>query len=118
MKTKVEIRDWLLENAVDDDGDLDITNLDFSDFDGDVFIGGMKVKGILYQDGQEVRGNLYQSSQEVKSNLFQRNQKVEGNYHCGNVQVKGIIFADDPTRLLKEITTEELAELGYKLKGE
>lgn len=96
MKSITEIRDWLLENAVDGYGDLMLDGLDFSNFDGNVYIWGMKVQGDLYQHGQEVQGDLYQT-----------NQKVKGN-----------IFADEPKRLLKEITTEELAELGYKLKGE
>ena len=36
MKTSTEIRNWLLENAVDFDGDLMLHGLDFSDFKGDV----------------------------------------------------------------------------------
>ena len=117
MKSNTEIRDWLLENAVDDDGDLDMSYLDFSDFDGDVYTWNMRVKGNLHQDDHEVQGDLYQSGQEVKGNLSQGSQGVGGNYYCSNVKVKGNIFADEPTKLLKEITTEELAELGYKLKG-
>ena len=96
MKTKTEIKNWLLENAVDEFGDLMISNLDFSDFEGDVFIHGMKVQG-----------NLIQSHQKVKGNLYNRNNKYGGNLH------------EEPSRrLLKEITTEELAKLGYTLKGE
>ncbi len=139
MKSITEIRDWLLENAVDDDGDLNMPYLDFSDFDGDVYIRGMKVQGNLYQEYQEVKGNLFQEYQEVKGNLFQGSNevkgdlyqgshkiqgdlyqschKIQGDYICKNVQVKGNIFANEPTKLLKEITTEELAKMGYKLKG-
>ena len=128
MKSKTEIRDWLLVNAVDEYGYLDIQGLDFSDFEGDVDISFMKVKGNLFQERQKVQGELYQESHEVKGDLhqgyhevkgdlYQCNLKVEGNYHCNNVQVKGDIFVTKPTKLLKEVTAEELAELGYKLKG-
>ena len=96
MKTKTEIRDWLLENAVDEDGDLMLDDLDFSDFDGDVHISSMKVKGDLIQCHQKVKGNLYN-----------RNNKYGGS-----------LYEEPSTKLLKEITTEQLAELGYTLKGE
>lgn len=96
MKTKEEIRDWLLENAVDHDGDLMLENLDFSDFDGDVYIDCMKVKG-----------DLTQSYQEVKGNLYNRYNKY------------GVYLYEEPsTKLLKEVTLEELAEMGYTLKEE
>ena len=151
MKSIKYLRDYILENYVNEFGNLDIQGLDFSEFDGNVYIGGMKVRGHLFQDGhkvqgnlyqggqkvegnlyqggqevqgslyqggQEVQGNLFQSVQEVQGNLFQSWQKAEGNYHCENVQVKGDIYTNEPTKLLKEVTAEELAELGYKLKGE
>lgn len=37
MKTKEEIKRWLLRHCVDKDGDLDLSCLDFSDFGGDVY---------------------------------------------------------------------------------
>ena len=96
MKTKTEIREWLLDNAVDEDGDLDLSGLDFSDFEVDVYIGNMKVQGSLDQCGQKVQGNLYNENNKY------------GEY----------LYEEPSTKLLKEITTEQLAELGYKLKGE
>ena len=36
--TAKEITEWLLENCVGSDGNLVLSNLDFSDFDGDVYI--------------------------------------------------------------------------------
>ncbi|MEG2229962.1 MAG: hypothetical protein RRY22_04220, partial [Bacilli bacterium] len=59
---------------------LNLSELDFSDFDGDIYIRLMKVKHNLYQDGQEVQGSLFQDFQEVKGNLYQDNQKVKGNF--------------------------------------
>ncbi len=32
MKTKEQIKKWILENCVDSDGDINLSNLDFSDF--------------------------------------------------------------------------------------
>ena len=61
MKTKEEIKKWLLENCIDSDGDLDLSGLDFSDFDGDIDMSYMVVKGNLYQDFQKVKGDLYQN---------------------------------------------------------
>lgn len=89
MKTNQEIKEWLLENAVDDEGDLVLTDLDFSDFEGDVLITKMKVKGNLYQFCQEVGGNLYQQYQRVKGDLYQGSQKVEGKLiQTENEQIK------------------------------
>lgn len=65
MLTKQEIKDWLLKNAVNDEGDLDLADLDFSDFDGDVLIYNMKVKKSLQQSFQIVGENLYQDFQRV-----------------------------------------------------
>lgn len=76
MKSIEEIRDWLLKNAVDDTGDLCLIGLDFSDFDGNVYIDRMKVKRSLYQDCQKVGENLYQTCQEVGKNLYQSRQTV------------------------------------------
>ena len=80
-KKREEIKSWLLENCVDEKGDLDLSNLDFSDFEGDVDISSMKVKGSLFQDSHIVEGDLFQSFQKVKANLFQGYQKVEGKTH-------------------------------------
>ena len=81
MKTKEEIKQWLLENCVDEDGDLDLSNLDFSDFDGNVNIYNMIVKGNLNQSGQVVYGDLWQRCQIVKGDLYQDSQSVDGNLY-------------------------------------
>lgn len=95
MKTKKEIKKWLLENCVDKDGDLDLSNLDFSDFDRNVFIAGMKVKKDLFQGFQRVNGNLIQHHQKVKGNLYQDCQKVNSNLHQEDQIVEGTIFQDN-----------------------
>lgn len=50
MLSKQEIKKWLLENCVNEMGNLDLSGLDFSDFDGNVDISYMKVKLSLSQD--------------------------------------------------------------------
>lgn len=84
-----KLKDYLLENYVKENGDLDIRGLDLSDFDGDVYIGEMKVKGNLSQSFQKVNGHLYQSSQKVKGYLYQDDQKVEGNLYQDYQKVEG-----------------------------
>ena len=129
MKDVMEIRDWLLDNAVDEDGDLMLGDLDFSDFDGNVYIDDMKVKGDLSQCRHEVRGDLSQIGHEVQGQLFQYGHEVQGSLDQSGQEVKGNLYnqnnkyggkiCEEPsTKLLKEITAEELAELGYTLKGE
>lgn len=76
MKSKEEIKKWLLENCVDKDGDLNLIGLDFSDFNGNIYIGAMKVKGDLVQCHQTVKGDLHQTYQVVGGTLFQDKEKV------------------------------------------
>ena len=118
MKTREEIRNWLLENAVDEDGDLMLDSLDFSEFGGDVYISDMKVKGDLFQDDQEVQGSLFQNRHKVQGNLYQNGHEVKGNLKHGNSRYGGNLYEFPYSKSLKEITSEELAKLGYKLKKE
>ena len=107
MKTIEELRNYLLENYVDEDGNLTMSGLDFSDFEGNVYIDDMKVKYYLSQSRHEVEGNLSQSY-----------QKVKGNFHNVNNEYGGKLYEMPSTKLLKEVTLKELAKLGYTLKGE
>ena len=140
-KTIDEVRDWLLENRVDGWGVLDLSGLDFSDFDGNVLIDSMKVKKSLIQSYQNVggnlrqsnskvlNGNLYQGTHKVGGDLYQRNHKVEGdlfqgeskifgNYWSWGNEVAGRIEEEGSKKLLKKITLKELEELGYELEEE
>ena len=133
MKKIEEIRDWLLKNAVDNDGDLYLNGLDLSDFDGNVYINYMKVKKKLYQDCQIVGGSLYQDCQNVGENLWQDNQIVGKDLMQQFQNVKGVFYNhklnDDEywkeeeryvirKNKVKEITLEELEKMGLKLKEE
>ena len=87
MITKEEIRDWLLAHCVDEDGDLDLSDLDFSDFDGNVDISGMKVQKELWQNYQIVGGNLIQNNQVVYGELWQNNCVIGGNLYQHSQEV-------------------------------
>lgn len=78
MLSKEEIKKWLLDNCIDENGDLDLRDLDFSDFEGDVDISGMSVKKNLMQNLQEVGGYLCQDNQIVEEDLDQHEQRVKG----------------------------------------
>lgn len=153
--TNDELRDLLLENCVNDNGDLVICDIDLSDFKGKVYLTGWKVggsadlsswevKGNLYQDWQTVNGDLYQSYQKVDGDLHQYYQKVNGDLNqsfqtaknlCQGwqevgkdlisqklkedeawVSFQGSECAVIRAKKLKEISKDELAKMGYKLK--
>lgn len=87
--TKRELVKLMMDNFMDEFGVLDLSELDFTEFDCSVNISHMKtnknlyqykqvVQGNLFQDFQKVGGDLYQSSQEVKGDLDQRCQEVCG----------------------------------------
>ena len=142
MKTKQEIKRWLLENCVNDKGDLDLGELDFSDFEGNVRIYYMKVKNNLYQYCQAVGGDLFQDYQKVGGGLWQRKQKVQGDLYQDGQVVSGDLYQECQSvegdllshelendeeweeesfyvlraKALKEITLDELATMGYKIK--
>lgn len=84
MKTKKEIKAWLLENCVDCAGNIDLSELDFSNFDGNVFIRKMKVKNNLWQDRQETGGDLHQSDQRAEGIIYQENQKAKDGIQQDN----------------------------------
>ena len=65
-----EVKKWLIENRTNEIGDLDLSCLDFSDFEGDIDIGGMKVKKSLNQSWQKVGGDLRQNYQEADGRIF------------------------------------------------
>lgn len=94
MKTREEIKQWILDNCIDEGGDVDLRKLDFSDFDGDVWLSQMKVKKSLYQDHQEVGEELYQDEQKVNGDLYQNRQKVGGGLIQAYQKVDGNLRQD------------------------
>ena len=94
MKEIKELKKYLLENFVDEYGDLMIRHLDLSDFDGNVYRGYWKVKGDLRQRANKVKGDLHQDSNEVKGDLDQYGNEVWGNLHQADSIVKGKTYTD------------------------
>ncbi|WP_281512158.1 hypothetical protein [Mammaliicoccus vitulinus] len=90
--TKKDLKIILLDNFVKNYRDgkfyLDLSYLDFSDFDGDVDISEMKVKRDLFQDLQKVQGHLWQDCQKVEGNLYQSCQEVEGDLYSDESKLK------------------------------
>ena len=93
MKKKVlEIRSALNEGVITreevikvlfgtNNGDIDLSFLDFSDTEGNVYINNMVVGGMLDQSNQRVSNTLYQSNQTVEGDLYQANQKAKGKIY-------------------------------------
>ena len=48
MLTNNEIMEWLLKNAVNDEGNLVLSDLDFSGFKGDIIINNINIKKDLF----------------------------------------------------------------------
>lgn len=92
MKNKKQIMKWLLKHAVNDWGDMDLTDLDFSGFEGNIHLSRMKVKNDLYQYGHVIGGMLYQEEQKVGLTLLQCNQTVGVNLNQSNQKVKRLLF--------------------------
>ena len=125
MKTIEEVKQWLLENRVNEYGDLDLSGLDFSDFEGDVNISAMIVNKYLFQDNQQVQGSLYQNNQNVEGNLWQTDQKVGGVLYEHYLDGKAEYWEEHEgfkctiRRIkLKKITIQELNEMDYELEEE
>ena len=68
--TKEELVQLIKENFTDENGHIDLRGLDFSNFNKDVDISNMKVKGNLYQTKQEVGNILFQGGQKVKGKII------------------------------------------------
>mgnify|MGYP000920153857 CR=1 FL=1 len=114
-----ELRDLLLENCVNDNGDLVISNIDLSEFKGNVILDGWTVGGSGFVDLSfwEVKGNLYQRCQKVNGDLYQSYQSAK-NIYQGFQTAKNIYqsYQNVRAKKLKEISLDELAKMGYKLK--
>ena len=92
MKSKEEIKEWLLKNCIDEDGDLNISGLDFSDFNGNILRGSWKVKGDLFQRDNKVQGDLIQSTNKVQGDLIQSTNEVVGDLYQSYNEVVGDLY--------------------------
>ena len=110
MKTKEEIKQWLLENCIKD-GKLDLSGLDFSDFYGEVDVSCMKVGGNLVQNYQEVSGNLMQNDQKVGLVLWQSEQTVGSALFQEKQKVGGSLWQD------RQVVGKDLYQHSQKVQG-
>lgn len=123
MLSLKKTKEWLLKNRVNQNGELDLTRLDFSDFDGDVYINNMKVKKNLFQNYQTVKGCLNQSHQKVKFDLSQHSQQVNEDLYSHLLNENEIwepTFSKTASFAVRKrnlilITKQELNEMGYDL---
>ena len=69
--TKDELVKLLIDNFTDENGNLDLSNLNFGDFDGHIYINNMQAKRDILQDGHYTFGDIYQYSHENKGSIYQ-----------------------------------------------
>jgi len=111
---KKELVQFLIDNFVNADGNLDLMCLDFSNFEGNVFLCGIKTKkdldlcfcdvgGDLYEDFQTVKGNLNQSGCKVGGYLEQACHEVKGNLFQSFQKVGGCL-SQDSQQVVKDLT--------------
>ena len=118
MKDINEIRDWLLNNAVDTDGDLMLNGLDFSEFEGRVYLENMRVKNSLYFCSAKAN-MIDQSYQVAKENIYQHNNKADVIISNNNEEIEKnedwcIVIE---TKKRAEMTQSQIEEkLGYRIE--
>lgn len=88
-KSKEELVDYLLENFVNDKGELDISNLDFQDFKGNINISGIKCEGGIKQGDHESKSYIDQARQKNLGPLFQNYQNNKGDLFSDFPEIKG-----------------------------
>lgn len=118
-----EKKEWILENCINKYGHVDLSYLDFSDFDGNVYFDYIKTKHNLYQNYQIVKGCLYQECQKVNEDLHQEYQKVNEGLHQDCQEAKGKFYTqtldedeeyecrNGYTLIVKKIKTHTMKEL-------
>lgn len=92
MKSKEEIKKWLLENCVDDEG-LNLSGLDFSDFDGNVYFDGVKAKHSIVNSGQEAK-YIRNNHQKAKIDIYNHRQKASDIYN-NHQEANNTIHSED-----------------------
>lgn len=125
---------FLKENRSDEDGNIDLNNLNFGKFDkninisrlttrGNLYINNSTIGGDLKQNNQSVGGNLDQSQQIVKGNLIQTRQKFKGKMTQNEQYINTKKdctengYATYTPVITKELTRNELIKiLGYDVK--
>lgn len=115
MISNEELKEYLLKNRVNEKGVLDLSDLDFSDFCGDVDISHMTVAKNLNQSHQIVPRSLNQQSQNVGNTLFQNHQHVRRMLCQDRQYVDGVLIS---YKLRKNESWEAKDKYVLRMKGE
>ena len=97
MKSKEEIKKWLLENAVNKRGELDLSGLDFSGFTGSLDFSGIKTRYTIYNYEQKARviynqrqkaTTICNNEQKAKriDNVSQEAQSIYGTHNAKRIE--------------------------------
>ena len=92
--TKEELVKLMIDNFSNENGYLDLSGLDFSEYDCDINIGHMKAPKNLFQDCQAVKSSLFQDDQNVVGDLNQSGNIVRGNLYQDLQEVQGDLCQD------------------------
>ena len=78
-KTKTQIKNWILKNCINDDGYVDLSNLDFEDIGIDLSEIRAKVISNNFQEAYEI----YNTHQKAKNEIYNGYQKSKliNNWH-------------------------------------
>lgn len=88
MISKEKLKEFILKNCVNERGNIEMCDLDFSDFEGDVYIEQWTVNGDIHQSGHISYGSIYQEYQNAV-NLFQGRCSVEKSLNQSRCIVGG-----------------------------
>ena len=69
--TKKELVHIIIENFVDEDGNINLSGLDFSEYKGDVILNGLKSGGSIYEIHQSAEKDIVQYCQTARKNIMQ-----------------------------------------------
>ena len=75
--TKSELVELLKKEFVNNSGNLDLDNLDFGNFKGDIFISEIKTEGDIYQCRHRNGGRVFSRDHENKGGVFTQNKRGE-----------------------------------------
>ena len=78
MTKKEELVQLLKREFTNEYGNIDISELDFGEFQGLINLNGMKSKGPIVQSHHENEGDIIQSHHENKGEVWQSHHKNKG----------------------------------------
>lgn len=92
--TKQELVELLAENFINEQGTLDLSNLDFRTLDCDVDISGIKTRRDIYQGEHTTKGSIYQGHHITNKDIYQSDHITKGNIYQLRNKVGGELFQE------------------------